>query len=216
MAPDVERVRCFDCGSGDWSSSPVAVNRVSACGNLCRVDEATEQTGQRILVDGLMGSGKSTFSRALATRTGLPLIHLDLHYWQPGWARPSDDEWRDCQRELLAGNAWIIDGNYNETLDLRLERAETVIYLHTPWWRCASRALVRGVRPPVGEMPAGCTDSFRRRLLDEWSGAWNIWRHHRSETSFALSEIGRLGPQSRVHVLRSKQEARTLLDTFAS
>jgi hypothetical protein len=81
--------------------------------------------GHRVHVDGMMGSGKSAFARALAARTGLPVIHLDLHYWKPGWVRPSDDEWRERQRTLLAGAAWIIDGNYNETLPLRLERADT-------------------------------------------------------------------------------------------
>ncbi len=93
--------------------------------------------GHRVLVDGMMGSGKSTFARALAQETGLPLIHLDVHYWNPGWTRPSDDEWRERQRALLAGEAWIIDGNYNETLALRLERADTIIFLDTPWWLCA-------------------------------------------------------------------------------
>ena len=85
---------------------------------------------------------KSTFSKALSTRTGLSLIHLDLHYWKPGWVRPSDDEWRVKQRSLLAGDAWIADGNYHETLDLRLERADTVVVLATPWWLCACRAFV--------------------------------------------------------------------------
>ena len=99
--------------------------------------------GHRVLVDGMMGSGKSTFARALAARTGLPVIHLDVHYWKPGWVRPSDDEWRYRQRALLAGEAWIIDGNYNETLALRLERAETVVFLDTSWWLCASRAFVQ-------------------------------------------------------------------------
>ena len=87
------------------------------------MNDASRMIGQRVLVDGMMGSGKSTFARALAARTGLPLIHLDVHYWKPGWVRPSDDEWRYRQRALLAGEAWIIDGNYNETLALRLERA---------------------------------------------------------------------------------------------
>jgi adenylate kinase family enzyme len=80
----------------------------------------------------MMGSGKSTFGRALAASTGLPLIHLDLPAWKPGWLRPSQHEWRERQRALLAGEAWIIDGNYNETLALRLERADTVIFLDTP------------------------------------------------------------------------------------
>jgi adenylate kinase family enzyme len=102
--------------------------------------------GHRVHVDGMMGSGKSAFARALAARTGLPVIHLDLHYWKPGWVRPSDDEWRERQRTLLAGAAWIIDGNYNETLPLRLERADTVVFLDTPWWLCASRSFVRGLR----------------------------------------------------------------------
>ena len=138
---------------------------------------ASRMIGHRVLVDGMMGSGKSTFARALAVRTGLPVIHLDVHYWKPGWVRPSDDEWRERQRALLAGEAWIIDGNYNETLPLRLERAETVIFLDSPWWLCASRAFVRGLRKPVGEMPEGCEDSVNRRLRDEWGGVGRIWRN---------------------------------------
>ena len=80
----------------------------------------------------MAGAGKSTFSRALSARTGLPVIHLDIHYWKPGWVKPSEDEWREKQRGLLAGPTWIADGNDLETLDLRLERAETVVLLDTP------------------------------------------------------------------------------------
>ena len=40
-------------------------------------------TGNKILVLGCSGSGKSTFSRELAARTGLPLIHLDNIWWRP-------------------------------------------------------------------------------------------------------------------------------------
>lgn len=69
----------------------------------------------------------------------------------------------------------VIDGNYNETLPLRLERAETVVYLQTPSWLCASRALERGLRSPDGEMPEGCDDSPIRRLRDEWGGVGRIW-----------------------------------------
>lgn len=168
--------------------------------------------GNRVLVDGMMGSGKSTFARALAARTGLPLIHLDTHYWKPGWVRPSDDEWERRQGALLAGARWIIDGNYNETLALRLQRAETVVYLDTPWWICAGRALVRGLRKPVGELPEGCEDSFRRRVRDEWGGAVRIWQHRHSETQDARSEISRHATHASVHVLRSRREARAFLD----
>ncbi|MFT3852713.1 MAG: AAA family ATPase [Ilumatobacteraceae bacterium] len=79
--------------------------------------------GRRIVITGLAGSGKSTLTVALAARTGLPIVHLDLAYWKPGWVAPSESEWREKQRAVLAGDAWIADGNYRETLDLRLERA---------------------------------------------------------------------------------------------
>jgi adenylate kinase family enzyme len=168
--------------------------------------------GRRVLVDGMMGSGKSTFARALAARTGLPVIHLDVHYWKPDWERPSDDEWRDRQRALLVGDSWIIDGNYKETLALRLERADTVISLDTPWWLCATRSFLRGLRKPVGEMPVGCVDSVGRRLRDEWAGVWRIWRGRHSEPEFARSEISQHGSKTTLHVIRSRREARAFLD----
>ncbi len=151
-------------------------------GTLVPMDDALGAVGRRVIVTGMAGSGKSTFSRALSARTGLPVIHLDLHYWKPGWVKPSDDEWRAKQCSLLVGDAWIADGNYHETLDLRLERADTVVVLDTRWWVCAGRALGRGVRRPVGtEMPEGCDDSVIRRLRDEWRLVGVAWRDRRRE-----------------------------------
>lgn len=160
----------------------------------------------------MMGSGKSTFSRALAARTGLPLIHLDLHYWKPGWTRPSDDEWRDRQRALTAGDAWIIEGNYNETLPLRLERAETAVFLDTPWWLCAGRAFMRGIRIPEGVMPEGCIDSRTRRLRDEWGGVGRIWRRRRSDPEEARAMFSQHGSHTTLHVLDSKHQAQAFLN----
>ena len=67
--------------------------------------------GRRVVVTGMAGAGKSTFARQLSAKTGLPVIHLDVHFWKPGWVEPSDQEWHDLQSTLLAGAAWIADGN---------------------------------------------------------------------------------------------------------
>jgi adenylate kinase family enzyme len=169
--------------------------------------------GRRVLVTGMAGSGKSTFSRALGAKTGLPVIHLDLHFWKPGWVSPSEDEWREKQRALLAGEAWIADGNYYETLELRLELADTVVFLDTPWLVCARRALLRGVRKPVGfEAPEGCDDSAWRRLRDEWRLAVIIWRKRRSEPKREREVISRYGQHATLHVLGSKSVANEFLD----
>jgi adenylate kinase family enzyme len=176
------------------------------------MDNAPGAMGRRVIVTGMAGSGKSTFARALSARTGLPVIHLDFHYWKPGWVKPSDDEWRVKQRSLLAGDAWIADGNYHETLDLRLERADTVVVLDMPWWVCAGRAFVRGVRRPADtEMPDGCDDSVIRRLRDEWWLVGAIWRVRHKEPERERAIIAARGQHVALHVLSSKQAARSFL-----
>jgi adenylate kinase family enzyme len=168
-----------------------------------------------VLVIGMAGAGKSTFSRALSARTGLPVIHLDVHYWKPGWIKPSESEWRDTQRDLLTGPTWIADGNDPESLDLRLERADTVVHLETPWWICAGRAFLRGLRKPMGEMPEGSDDSAIRRLRDEWRLVGAIWRHRRSEPEHARAMISQHGRHVAVYRIGSKREARSFLGALA-
>ncbi|MCC6603224.1 MAG: hypothetical protein IT327_08445 [Anaerolineae bacterium] len=173
--------------------------------------------GRRVVVTGMAGAGKSTFAKQLAAKTGLPVIHLDVHFWKPGWVAPSDSEWREVQSRLLASDAWIADGNYHETLDLRLERADTVVYLDTPWWLCAARAFVRGLRRPKGtKMPDGCEESGWRRLRDEWWLMWRVWLGRRSERERDLAMVARHGSHVTLHILRSKRAARQFLDSVLS
>jgi adenylate kinase family enzyme len=119
---------------------------------------------ERVLVIGSPGSGKSTLATAIARRTGLPLIHLDQHYWRPGWVAPDDESWAGQMLALAAGERWVMDGNYGGTLNLRLPRADTVVWLDLPTrtclWRIARRALRhRGeVRPSMAE---GCPEQLR-------------------------------------------------------
>jgi adenylate kinase family enzyme len=162
----------------------------------------------------LAGAGKSTFSRALSAKTGLPVIHLDLHFWRPNWTEPSDEQWRDTQRAVLAGGEWIADGNYHATLELRLERADTAIFLDTPWWLCATRAFVRGIRRPAGtQMPEGCQDSTWRRVHDEWAVVWRIWRARRSDREVEMGILSRRADHVALHVLRSKRDVREFLSS---
>ena len=175
------------------------------------MSEPTSARGRRIVVTGLAGSGKSTFALALAAKTGLPVIHLDLSFWKPGWVAPSEAEWRETQRGVLAGEAWIADGNYPETLDLRLARADTVVLLDVPWWLCSARALRRGFRVP-GELPEGCDDSVWRRWRDEWRLAVRIGRKDRSQPAREREVISRHGQHVTVLVFRSTRAVNAFLD----
>ena len=132
----------------------------------------------------------------------------------PGWAEPTEAEWRKKQEGLLAGDGWIADGNYGTTLDLRLERADTVVFLDTPWWICAWRALVRGIRTRAVnfELPNGCDESRLRRLRDEWCLVWRIWRFRRSEREAELNILSQHGKHVPIYVLRTKRAVHEFLD----
>jgi adenylate kinase family enzyme len=87
---------------------------------------------QRIVILGCSGSGKSTLAVRIGGRCGLPVVHLDLLYWQPGWQIPDTDDFLARVAEVLTGEPWIGEGNYRETFPFRLPRAELVIILDTP------------------------------------------------------------------------------------
>ena len=170
--------------------------------------------GRRVVVTGLAGSGKSTFSRSLAAKTALPILHLDLYFWKPGWVAPSAAEWREKQRTLLASDEWIVDGNYHETLDLRLERADTVVLLDIPWWVCAQRAFIRGIRkrPADCQLPEGCDESAWQRLRAEWRVAGRTWRTRRSQPEREYGIISQQGQHAVLYVLASKRAVAEFLD----
>jgi adenylate kinase family enzyme len=123
---------------------------------------------KRVLVIGSSGAGKSTFSRCLSEKTGLPLIHLDKLYWQPNWVETDKAEWRKIVEKALEGDSWIIDGNYSGTLPMRLERCDTIIFLDLPRTICVYRILKRvatyrsGTRP---DMANGCDEKFDWQFL---------------------------------------------------
>lgn len=127
---------------------------------------------RRVAVVGSGGAGKSTFARELGRRTGIPVIHLDEHYWKPGWVETGPDEWRIVQRRLLDGDAWIVDGNYGGTLDVRFARADTVIVLALSRYRCLARVIRRTLRHHGRDVQApGCPERLDLAFL-RW-----IWRH---------------------------------------
>lgn len=86
-------------------------------------------TGNKIIVLGCSGSGKSTFSRKLAARTGLPLIHLDNIWWRPDQTHITREEFDQKLNEILHDDFWIIDGNYSRTYEERIRACDTIIFL---------------------------------------------------------------------------------------
>jgi adenylate kinase family enzyme len=146
---------------------------------------------QRALVIGISGAGKSTFSRALAARTGLPLIHLDAEFWQPGWKVTPREAWRAKVAALAARDAWIMDGNYGASLDLRLPRADAVMWFDYPRLLCLQRAMWRvlvGYGRVRGDLAPGCPERIDHEFLRY---VWDFPEKSRPSIETALAEHGR-------------------------
>ncbi|HXQ47482.1 MAG TPA: hypothetical protein VN806_12750 [Caulobacteraceae bacterium] len=149
---------------------------------------------RRVVILGNSGSGKSTLARAMGERLGLPVVHLDALFWQPGWKEPDADAFRAKVAAAVAGDAWITDGNFvGRTFDLRFARADFVIYVDQPrrvcLWRVLKRAWTdRGKRRP--DLAEGCLENLSWDFL-QW-----VWTFERKSRPRIQSEAARYGVPS--------------------
>jgi adenylate kinase family enzyme len=167
---------------------------------------------QRVLVIGIPGVGKTTFSLALAGRTGLPVIHLDKEFWRPGWVQTPRSEWRAKVVALAAGDRWIMDGNYDSSLDLRLPRADMVVWFDYPMLPSLLRAIRRAVtgygrvRPDLGE---GCPEQFDLEFLRY------IWTFRARERPNVVASLARFGSHLKPVVFRRDAEVARFLAGYS-
>ncbi|WP_188456709.1 DNA topology modulation protein [Virgibacillus oceani] len=112
---------------------------------------------RKILIIGGSGAGKSTLARQLGDILHIPVHHLDAIFWKPGWQPIERADLISEQKRIIQNEAWIIDGNYSATMDIRLKEADTVVFLHYKTIRCLYGVLKRRIqyhgktRPDMGQ-----------------------------------------------------------------
>lgn len=164
---------------------------------------------RRILVVGSSGAGKSTVAGELARRLDLPVIHLDRHYWRPGWVAPTGDEFRAEVAALADRPAWVMDGNYASTLDLRLPRADLLVLCDPHRLRCLARVLRRRWAhraAPRPDLPEGCPERVDLDLLRY------VWRYPRHSRPRVLAAVAAYAPALPVRRLRGRRDVARLLE----
>ncbi len=100
----------------------------------------------RISIVGISGSGKSTLANNLGKKLNLPVFHLDKYFWNVGWKKryATKEEFTAVVDGFAKQDKWIIDGNYRSSnIDFRFERADAIIFIDFPKWRCLWRAFAR-------------------------------------------------------------------------
>lgn len=157
----------------------------------------------RVLLIGGPGGGKSTLARTLGATLNLPVVHLDQIWWMPGWVELGIEAFLPKLDAVLAGERWIIDGNYTQTLERRIPRADTVVWIDQPRHLCFRRALWRAMTQ-LGrareDMAPGCPE---RIDLEFFRYIWTFKEERDAEIAHALDARGR---HARLVRLRSDRE----------
>ena len=87
---------------------------------------------KKIIVIGCLGSGKSSFSKELHNKTGVPLHHLDMLFWNSDRTTVDKSVFLNRLSAVIQEDEWIVDGNYSSTMELRIDACDTVFFLDYP------------------------------------------------------------------------------------
>lgn len=165
---------------------------------------------KRIVVVGVSASGKSSFSRELAKKTGLPLVFMDEIMWNPGWEYIGDEATIEELQEESQKDSWIIEGYITTSARTFLfDRADTIIYLdYSPWiasWRYIKRWWNHRIypRPELKGSPEKFSFKFLKLV---WTKGEAI-----SLNRF-LKEVSN---QNKIVTLHSPKETRAYLDSIS-
>lgn len=123
---------------------------------------------QKAIVIGSPGAGKSTFSRSLRDATGLPLYYLDRIWHRPDKTTISREEFDVRLKEILLKDQWIIDGNYNRTLEIRPQYCDKVFLMDFSVGTCLSgvEARVGQEREDIPWVEKELDSEFRKFIMD--------------------------------------------------
>lgn len=153
---------------------------------------------QKVIVIGCPGSGKSTFSRALHDATGLPLYHLDMMHWNADGTHVPKHTFMERLRQALEKEAWIIDGNYASTMELRMQFCDTVFFLDYPLDICMDGIQARKGRERA-DMPCAMPEDD-----DEFIEFIN---NYHSASRPAVMELLRKYSHKRIVIFKDRNEA---------
>lgn len=89
------------------------------------------ELGDRICILGPSNSGKSTLADAIGRKRNLKVVHLDQLFHLPNtdWEQRPKSEFMALHDAAIAGERWVMDGNYSIGMPQRFKRATGLILL---------------------------------------------------------------------------------------
>lgn len=165
---------------------------------------------ERIMIIGCSGSGKTTLALTLKEKLGLPLIHLDQLWWKGDWENVTREEFDSRLAMAVNMDQWIIDGNFSRTVEMRLRRCDTIIYLDFDRWTClwgVIRRVIRNYGKTRPDMGGNCRERFDPEFM-KWIWNFNELNRTRNYTWIAQAK------HAKAIVLKNRREVKAFLDSL--
>ncbi len=163
---------------------------------------------KRIRVIGISGAGKSTLSRELGAILDLPVIHMDVEFWQPGWVEPDREIWHAKIAELAQRDRWIMDGNFGGSMHITLPPADVIIHLTSSTiaaiWGITIRRFQRDWRTR-SDLAEGCVEQFDPEFFEY------VWTFNRGTRAKVEAHVEEFGADKPLVTLNGRTDARRLV-----
>lgn len=170
---------------------------------------------KRVVVIGSSCSGKTTLARRIAGVLGVPHVELDELHWGPNWTERPTEVLRRAVGDRVAGEGWVVDGNYTKVQDIVWPRATDAVWLNYSFPVVFGRALRRTVARMITreELFSGNRESFRVSFLSRDSILWwVITSFRRRRRQYERTFGARTFPELRLTELRRQRDADALVE----
>lgn len=147
------------------------------------------EAGQRVAIVGASGSGKTTLARQIAQKLHIPHVELDRLHWEPNWIEAPTPIFAARVSEALAGDCWVVDGNYSKIRDLVWSRADTIVWLDYSFGVVIKQILQRTIRRVVlqEECCNGNRETFRIAFLSRDSVIlWAMQTYQKNRKKYSV------------------------------
>ncbi len=165
---------------------------------------------KKIIIIGSGGAGKSTLALQLGKILNIPVYHLDRINWRPGWIEINKSEFREQLIAVLGENEWIIDGNYEGTMQLRIDHCDTIIFLDYKRYQCYLGYLKRYIRYKGKSRPSmtdGCDERFDLEYI-RW-----IWGYPKRKDRI-LKKVSGYNDTKKVLIFNNRDDTNNFLESL--
>ena len=164
---------------------------------------------KKIIVIGSSGAGKSTLARKLGAKLGIEVFHLDQLLWKPNWVMSTLDYQIDIQNNVIVKPSWIIDGNFGDTLNMRISAADTIVFLDRSRIVCIYQILKRvrkynGVSRP--DMQSKCPEKFDLNFI-KW-----VWKFPNKQRLDIIKLLQEISDDKQILHLKNKKQIQHFLE----